>query len=123
MRKLLLLVSLCAAPALAGERLLGAIVSAAGADTSNISTATAFWIPPSAKITVWCNAAGYVITDTATAASATTALPVSLNEKFPTSTGASVKSRTTGASLGGAIVRIFGAAAVTCYVFERSGTE
>ena len=110
--------------AVAGERLLGTIVSAGGADTTNSSTSTPFFVPPMAKITIWCNAGGYVITDTLTAASATTALPVTANEKFPTSVGSSIRFTSTGnAAQGGAVVRIFGTAAITCYVFERTGTE
>lgn len=119
---LAVLVFLASTSAFAGERFIAAIVSVAGADTSNISTGTPFFIPSAAKITIWCNAAAYVITDTTTAASATTALPLSANEKFPTSTGTQVKATTTAAA-GGAIVRIFGTAAVTCYVFERRGDE
>ena len=117
-------VVLVAAPrAEAGEKLLGVIVSAAGADTTNISTATPFAVPLSSKITIWCNAAGFVITDTAAAASATTALPVAASTLFPTSTGSTVRSTTAGVTLGKAIVRIFGTGAVTCYVYARSGTE
>lgn len=124
MKRMVLIVALALAlPATAGEKLLGAIVSGAGADTTNASTATPFAVPRNSKITIWCNAAGYVITDTTTAASATTAIPVSAQEKFPTSTGSVVRSTTANASLGNAIVRIFGTAAITCYVFARSGTE
>lgn len=120
---LIVTAALCALPAVAGERLLGTIVSASGADTTNDSTATPFYVPRDAKITVWCNASGYVITDTTTAASATTALPVSASEKFPTSTGTMVTVKSATAANGGAVVRIFGSAAITCYVFERRGNE
>lgn len=120
---LLATLALFATPALAGERYLGAIVSGAGADTTNGSTASPFFISSSAKITIWCNAAAALITDSRTALTLTTGLPVSANEKFPTSTGATVKDTSGTAAQGGAIVRIVGAAAVTCYVFERSGTE
>ena len=116
-------VLLLASSAFAGERLLGTIVSVAGADTTNITTATPFFVPGVAKITVWCGAAGFLITDTTTAASATTALPVTTNEKFPTSTGGLVKAPAGTAAAGGAIVRVFGTAAVTCFVFERRGNE
>lgn len=116
-------VALCAFPALAGEKYLGAIVSAAGADTTNASTASPFLVPSAAKITIWCNASAYIITDTKTAATSTTALPVTANEKFPTSTGSLVKDTSGTAANGGALVRIVGSAAVTCYVFERLGTE
>ena len=124
MRLALALAVLVSFPALAGERLIGTIVSAGGADTTNSSTSTPFFVPPMAKLTIWCNAAGYIITDTLTAASATTALPVVANEKFPTSVGTSIRHTSTGnAAQGGAVVRIFGAAAITCFVFERVGTE
>ena len=113
----------CAGPALEGERLLGSIVSVAGADTTNATTATPFFVPSDAKITTWCGAAGFIITDTLTPASATNAMPVAANEKFPTSTGTMVKAPPGTAATGGAIVRIFGAAAVTCFVFERRGNE
>lgn len=122
-RSLFALSVLLAAPALAGERYLGAIVSGAGADTTNATTATPFYVPSDAKLTIWCNAAGYIITDTKTAATTTTAMPVSANEKFPTSTGSMVKDTSATAALGGAVVRIVGSAAVTCYVFERRGNE
>lgn len=116
-------VALCALPALAGEKYLGAIVSGAGADTTNGTTATPFLVPSAAKITIWCNAAAYIITDTKTAATSTTALPVTSGEKFPTSTGTQVRDTSGTAANGGAIVRIVGSAAVTCYVFERRGNE
>lgn len=125
MKHLALLVALCAAPAIAGERYLGRIISAAGADTSNASTATPFFIPSDAKITIFCNAAAYVITDTRSAAATdgTNGLPVTANEKFPTSTGTQIKVVSATAANGGAIVRIAGAAAVTCWVYERRGNE
>lgn len=125
MRYLFALVALLSLPAFAGERLLGTIVSAGGADTTNSTTASPFYIPSDTKLTIWCNATGFVITDTTTAASATNAMPVSALEKFPTSTGTQVKFSTAlgNAAAGGAIARIFGAAAITCYVFERRGNE
>lgn len=121
--RILALLCVVSLTAHAGERLLGAIVSVAGADTTNDTTASPFYVPSDAKITVWCNAASYVITDTRTAASATTAMPVVASEKFPTSTGSQIRSVAANAAAGGAIVRIFGSAATTCYVFERRGNE
>lgn len=124
MRRILALcLAVLAAPALAGERYLGAIVSAAGADTTNDSTATPFLVPSDARITIWCNAAATVITDSRTAVTSTTGMPVGASEKFPTSTGTQVKVVSATAANGGAIVRIVGAGAVTCYVFERRGNE
>ena len=127
MRNLLLAVAVCfALPAFAGEKYLGVIVSGAGADTTNDSTATPFFVPKDTKLTIFCNAAAYVITDTRTAATTagTNGLPLTANEKFPTSTGSQVPviSSATAAN-GGAIVRIAGAAAVTCWVYERRGNE
>ena len=117
------LVACLAGSAFAGERYLGAIVSGAGADTTNASTGTPFYVPSDAKITIWCNASAFIITDTKTAATTTTAMPVSANEKFPTSTGTQAKDTSATAAAGGAIVRIVGSAAVTCYVFDRRGNE
>jgi len=114
-----------AAPAFAGETYLGAIVSVAGADTSNDSTGTPFYIPSDAKLTIVCNAAAYVITDSRSAATTagTNGLPLTSGEKFPTSTGTQVKVNSGTAANGGAIVRIAGAAAVTCWVYQRRGGE
>jgi hypothetical protein len=112
--------------AFAGERLIGTITSAAGADTTNASTAVPFAVPFGAKLTIVCNAAGYVITDTTTAASSTTALPLTSGEKFPTSTGSSGSAGAPTVAVSSkpsAIVRIAGAAAVACMVFTRTGQE
>lgn len=127
MKNLLLVVAVClSAPAFAGEKYLGAIVSGAGADTTNDSTATPFYVPRDAKLTIFCNAAAYIITDTRTAATTagTNGLPVTANQLFPTSTGSQVPTISSAtAANGGAIVRIAGAAAVTCWVYERRGNE
>ena len=116
-----------AVAAVAGEKPIGKIVSASGADTSNDSTATPFFIAPGAKLTIWCNASAWILTDSNTAADMGTTnwgQPVSANEKFPTSVGTQVKvigSAT--AANGGAVVRIVGPAAVTCFVSDRKGDE
>lgn len=132
MRKILC-VALClsAAPVLAGETYRGKIVSGAGADTSNETTATPFLVPKGAKITLVCNASAYICVDTTTACTATAGsnpgLPVTSGEKFPTSVGpvnvSTYPTATTGAASGGAVVRIFGSAAVTCDVYVRNGDE
>ena len=106
----------------AQEVFIGAVVSVAGADTTNETTAVPFKIPLSIKLTVWCNASGYVITNTRTAASATNSLPVSASTLFPTYSGSVVAQLATAAQ-GGALVRVFGTAAVTCYWFGRTGKE
>jgi len=125
--RLALAFALLSMPALAGERLLGKIVSGAGADTSNDSTATPFRVPNDAKITVVCTATAYVLTDSATAVTdltgANPGMPVTANEKFPTSTGTMTKVNSGTAANGGAYVRIMGPAAVNCWVFERRGNE
>lgn len=129
MRRLALLAVLSfAGGADAGERYLGSIVSSAGADTTNATTAAPFLVPAQAKITLWCSATAYVLTDTTTAVTtgsgAQPGVPLTASEKFPTSTAA--KPRVTDAfspANGGAIVRIMGPAAVTCHVYARSGTE
>lgn len=133
----LLCLSVVPTPAWAGERYLGKIVSGTGADTSNETTATPFWVPKGAKLTIVCNAAAYICVDTATACTATAGsnpgLPVTSGEKFPTSVGqVGISTNPSGSGVGGgggtlaagsALVRIFGSAAVTCDVFSRDGLE
>lgn len=125
MRAISFVLAVLALPVFAGETYLGAIVSAAGADTSNDSTATPFYVPSDAKLTLFCNASAYVITDSRSAATTagTNGLPVISGEKFPTSTGTMVKVNSATAANGGAIVRIAGSAAVTCWVYQRRGNE
>lgn len=138
MRTALLAVALLALPAMAGERLLGTITSSAGADTTNVSTAVPFKIPFAIPITIQCNATAYVVTDTATAASSTTAIRIAADFIFPTSTGSSGNSPAVSALAadggilstdGGvlpaksAVVRVAGPAAVACQVWSRAGTE
>lgn len=122
-----LVVALASFVALAGPRPLGRIVSGAGADTSNISTATPFFVARPARLTVVCNAAAFVLTDSTTAVTdlsgANAGIPVVANEKLNNSTGTLVVAPTGTAAAGGAIVRISGPAAVTCWVFERRGNE
>lgn len=123
-----------AAPVHAGERYLGSIVSSAGADTTNATTATPFYVGPGSKITLWCSATAYVLTDTTTAvttgAGSNPGQPLTASEKFPTSVGTQIRFTSTllsdagvSPANGGAIVRIMGPAAVTCHVYARSGTE
>lgn len=127
-RALLAFLALSAAPALAGETYLGSIVSGAGADTTNGSTASPFKIPQGARLTIACTAAGFVAVDTTAAvtnlAGANPGIPLVANERFATTVGArgpTVGGTTVAAS--GAIVRISGAAAVTCVIWAREGTE
>ena len=137
MKRFVLLLAVLSMPALAGERILGEIVSAAGADTTNASTAVPFAIPPNTKFTIACNAAANICTSSTTACTdiggANPGLPVVAKEKLPQSTNAANSAtvakravRSTDRIVAGtksSIVRIFGAAAVTCTVWSRSGDE
>lgn len=122
------LVASLATPAYAGEEYLGAIVSGAGADTTNGSTAAPFVIPLGSKLTLYCTAAANICTDTTTACGVTGAanmgVPVASTSAFPTSVRplSSAPSITISGQRS-SIVRIVGAAAVTCYVFARNGNE
>jgi hypothetical protein len=124
MRAALLSLLLLASPAFAAEKLLGSIVSAAGADTTNASTASPFVVPFAAKLTIQCNAAAYLSLSTSTAASSTTSVTVASGEKFPTSSESQSSSPVLSISgKSSAVVRIAGAGAVTCLVFQRKGDE
>lgn len=142
MHRLALFALLLALPAHAGEKHLGMIVSVAGADTTNETTATPFFIPKGAKLTMVCNGTAYICVDTTTSCASTVGsdggskpgMPVTSGEKFPTSTGlpgsSSFPTATGtgggGGSLtpaGGAVIRIFGTGAVACDVFSREGSE
>lgn len=139
MKKTLFLILIVASQALAGERLLGSIVSGAGADTTNASTAVPFAIPPASKLTIVCNAAAYICansstTCTASLAGANPGVPVSSNEKFPTSANVGDLTTTSGAAVSppktvvvaskkSVTFRIVGTAAVTCHVWARNGDE
>lgn len=132
MRTLLALLAalavLTSAPALAGEAYLGAIVSGAGADTTNGSTAAPFLIPRGAKLTLYCTAAALICTDTTSACTvlggAQPGVPWDALKLFPTSVRTDIAAPTiTISSQASAIVRIVGAGAVTCYVWQRYGNE
>lgn len=117
-----LVFALLSMPALAGERLLGTIV--ATTDKTNDTTATPFFVPSDAKISIQCDASAYILTDTSTAVSASNGVLIGSGVLFPTSTGTQVKVSSGTAANGGAVVR---AIAVTgtanCKVFERRGNE
>ncbi len=139
MKRFVLLLAVLSMPALAGERILGEIVSAAGADTTNASTAVPFAIPPNTKFTIACNAAANICTSSTTACTdiggANPGLPVVAREKLPQSTNAADSATVAKRAVSGSpsvsivagtkssIVRIFGAAAVTCTVWSRNGNE
>ena len=130
--RLALLLTLLALPAVAGEKYLGIIVSGAGADTTNASTAAPFAISPGAKLTLVCTASAFICAQppqggtiatacTASLTGANPGLPVSGSEKFPTS--ASSQYTQTVSSTRSAVIRIVATAAVNCLVWERTGTE
>lgn len=133
MSRLTLLCALVALPALAGEKYLGRIVSAAGADTTNASTAAPFSIPPGAQVTVTCTAAasicaeppqggtGSTVCAVFGSGSANEGVPVEASKPFPTSTSTQFTQTVAGSK--SSVVRIVGAAAVNCTVWERRGNE
>lgn len=107
--------------AFAGEKFLGTIVSAAGADVTNATTAAPFVIPTSALISVQCTAAAYVITDDTTAVTAARGINVTSGQFLPTST--SNQEIVVISSQVSSIVRVAGPAAVNCTVWTRRGNE
>lgn len=111
--------------ALAGERYLGSIVSGAGADTTNLSTATPFVVPPNARLTIQCNAAAYFISDTTTAVTSTLGVELPANSIFLTKVASTPRVGITISTVYYLtnILRIAGPAAVTCDVFARNGDE
>ena len=119
---------LLAAPALAGEKWIGQVISGAGADTTNSSTASPFYVPLGSKLTFNCSAAANVCTDQSTACTTSGSgmgVPVAASTNFPTSVSKSpiVTAAAGNAAAGGAVIRIVGAAAVTCQVWAREGNE
>jgi len=139
MKRFVLLLAVLSMPALAGELPLGEIISVAGADTTNASTAVPFAIPTNTKITVSCTLAANICVSSTTACTdiggANAGVPVVAKEKLPTSTNAAnyavvakraVRRSPTVSIVAGeqsALVRIFAAGAVTCTVWSRSGNE
>lgn len=125
-RLAVVLAVILSAPAFAGETYRGIIVSAAGADTTNASTAAPFVVAANTKLTIVCTAAAFICvgptTCTASLAGANPGVPVAASEKFPTSSQGMVSGVTiSGAST--AVVRIVSTTAVNCVVFERKGDE
>lgn len=116
------ILSLCI-PAIshADERYLGKIVSGAGADTTNGSTAAPFIVPTAQPISIQCTAAAYVITDDTTAVDTDRGIHVSANQFLTTKT--STFNTIIVTSTVSAIIRIAGPAAVTCSVWTRRGDE
>lgn len=140
MKTVLSLLILTALPAFAGERLLGSIVSAAGADTTNATTATPFAIAPETKLTIQCTAATSICVSsstTCTLAGTTTNPGVAVGaapDKLPTSANTGDLTTTSGAAVSpprtvvvagkrSVTVRIVASGASTCNVFSRNGGE
>ena len=138
--KTFILAVLLSLPAFAGERLLGSIVSGAGADTTNATTATPFAIPPEAKLTIQCTATTSICVSSSTACTlaGTTGNPgVAVGpapDKLPTSANTGDLTTTSGAAVSpprtvvvagkrSVTVRIVASAASTCNVYARNGDE
>lgn len=140
MKNLILAVCLVSLPGFAGERLLGSIVSAAGADTTNASTSTPFAVPPNAKLTIQCTVATSICVSsstTCTLAGTTTNPGVGVGaapDKLPTSANTGDLTTTSGAAVSpprtivvagkkSVTVRIVASGASTCNVYSRNGDE
>lgn len=90
MKNLLCAAALLAAlTASAGENQYLGVITVSGASLTNATTAVPFFIPPGAKLTVYCSAAVNMLVDnrTATASGANKGVPVSATTLFPTSVG------------------------------------
>lgn len=117
MRQLLLATLLLAAPALAAERYLGTL-AVSSSSVTNGTTAQAFTIHASAKLSIQCDAASYVTvcSGSSCTAAATTSVKVAADQLFMTSTP--------GSAAGTAFVAGIAATGTTnCRVFERTGNE
>ena len=134
MKRLAIIGALCAATAWAGEVFLGVIIATSGADTTNATTATPFCIAGDSKLSIWCDAAAYISTDTTQqtgsfldgGTNATVGVPVQASTLFPTSVGSLVKHVSDGGTASGcAILRVGAAPGTTarCYVYSRRGSE
>lgn len=121
--KRIFLILLVATSAFAGEKLLGTLV--ATTVVNNQTTATPFYVPTSAKITIQCDAAAYVLTDSSTALTSTNGLKLSADAIFPTSTGIyRMPALSDAGTAGGASIQALSVSGTAnCRVFERSGTE
>lgn len=119
-RTLLLLATLACGSAFAGENKYLGTITVSGSSLTNISTAVPFAIPPTSKITIVCDAAVRILTDSTSVATsgATKGLPVAANVLFPTSVGARLATVGTTQS---ALVAVIGTG--NCDVWQRAGTE
>lgn len=121
----LALLAACLVPASvsAGEsRYLGTLTST-GTAVNNTTTATPFVIPPGARLTVVCDAAARLLTDsTATANSGPTkGVPVGASAVWPTSVG-SAKATLNGERTA-VVAMISQSGTANCDVWVRDGTE
>lgn len=127
MKAMFLALVLAAVPAFAGEVFLGSIVSAAGADTTNASTAAPFVITPGTRLSVQCTATAYIAVDDLTAVTSSRGVTVAADALFLTKadapTRAGVSQKVLVGTTNSAVLRIAGPAAVTCDVFSRRGDE
>ena len=128
MKKMILLLAvLSAGAANAGETFLGSIVSAAGADTTNCSTAAPFVILPGTRLSIQCTATAYIAVDDLTTVTVSRGITVATDQLFLTKVDAPTRAGVSQKILVGttvsAVVRIAGPAAVTCDVFSRRGDE
>ena len=140
MKHVILTALLFSLPAFAGERLLGSIVSVAGADTTNATTSTPFAIAPETKLTIQCTVTTSICVSsstTCTLAGTTTNPGVAVGpapDKLPTSANTGDLTTTSGAAVSppktvvvagkrSVTVRIVASAASTCNVYSRNGDE
>lgn len=122
--QLILAVLLTPRQAKAGEfRLLGTITSA-GTSVNNATTAVPFAIPPAAKLTLYCDASGRLLTDVTTVATsgATKGVPVAANTLFPTSVGSQGRVMVS-ATWSALVAWISTTGTANCDVWQRTGTE
>ena len=128
MKKILAVLCLMASSAFAGEKYLGTIAGTSGPTAkNNHNTATPFRIPPMSLVSVQCDAAAYVATDTVTATS-TNGVKINADSILPTSVGVHTMAPSTDAGVSAltntAVISVIGASgAVNCKVFERRGNE
>lgn len=126
MRRFLLTTAIlaCVSPAMAGEsRLLGTLTST-GTSVNNTTTAVPFSIPLGAQVTLYCDAAGRLLTDTGSVAltGATKGVPVAANTYFPTSVGRQFTLTISGAP-SAVLAWISVSGTTNCDVWIRAGTE
>lgn len=119
---LALIACILAAPALAGEKLLGTVAGTAGPTTKdNQNTAAPFIITPMALVTIQCDAPAYIATDVVNGATSTNGVKVGTDVLLPTSVGSA---KTVVSSTSSAVISVIGVSGVVnCKVFERRGNE